>query len=282
MAGKRTLMSCLCALAVLGVFAAQARAVDRGTEINLRAEIGRLWRRGPGGLTWACTGTLVAPDFVLTAAHCIGYSSEHPEQYFFGIDSSSGFMMYQVAQIWNFGAQRTWGDYVPNEDELKAVPRSATPSERGNNDVALLQLTASVPPDIATPSGVATWYIDASATVSLFGYGDGLCHGTYARGAGVKRVNTWTYQVNGGKNSQRLDPTGIICDGDSGGPGVLGGPADGGAVWGVASSTSSSWDEYGDVVYFRPWMEQIVTGMPQPEYRKDRGNPSEWLWAKLR
>jgi hypothetical protein len=222
----------------------------------------------------------VAPDFVLTAAHCIFFSSEHPEQYFFGIDSSSGFMKYQVAHIWNFGAQRIWGDQTPNEDDLNAVPRSATPSGRGNDDVALLQLTASVPPDVAKPSGVATWYIDPGVTVSLFGYGYGSCHtgGTAIRDAGVKRVNTWTYQVNGGKNAQRPDPAALICDGDSGGPGVLGGPYDGGAVWGVASS-SSSVDWYGDVVYFRPWLEQIVTGMPQPDYRKDRGRRSEWLRA---
>jgi hypothetical protein len=58
---------------------------------------------------------------------------------------------------------------------------------------------------------------------------------------------------------------------------VFSSPDDDGAVWGVASSSSSLWDTYGDVVYFRPNMDEIVTGMPQPPYRKSRGDPDEWL-----
>jgi hypothetical protein len=265
-------------LALAGVTEEEARAVDRGATVDTHPEIGRFWRSANGQPQWSCTATLVAPHFVLTAAHCVGFSWEHPEQYSFGVMKGTKSYIYQAAVIHNFGENRSWGDGIPNDDQLNAVPRPASGSGRGNNDVALVQLASSVPSDVANPAGVAAWYIDPGITVSLYGYGAGLCHGVWPSGEGTKRVNSWTYQIHGGDNPQQLDPSGIICGGDSGGPAVTGGPNDNGVIWGVASSTSSLWDWYGDVVYYRPWMDDIVRGTPQPVFRKPLCTNDWWNW----
>jgi hypothetical protein len=245
---------------------------------SARPEIGQFYRAVMGGMS--CTGTLVTPQFVLTASHCVAFSDEHPEQYRFAMQSPGGSMKYTVAQIYNFGPRKTWGDYIPRDEDLAAVFIPAAPSGRGNIDVALVRLTASVPSDVATPAGVVSFYPQAGVTASVFGYGYEFCHGVIGRGAGTKRVGSWTYQVVGGKNQQRVEPTGLVCTGDSGGPAVLGGPWENGLVWGVVSSSSSSWDTYGDFLYFRPWMDDIVRGAPSAPFQRPRGE-IEW-WLKLR
>jgi hypothetical protein len=50
---------------------------------------------------------------------------------------------------------------------------------------------------------------------------------------------------------------------------VQGGLDEDGPVWAVASSSVYQWDWYGDVIYYRPLMEYIITAAPQPEFRKE-------------
>jgi Trypsin len=269
-----------------GIMGREARAVE-GSLTNLRPEIGLLIheydpnriKRNLSGRR-ECTATLVTPDFVLTAAHCVDYSPDNPAEYTFFIYRSNKFFKYQLAAIVNFGETRHWDNVIPSINDLQDVPLHPTPTGRGYDDVALLHLAASVPADVATPSGVASWYPDVGETVTVLGYG-GRCRlgkvGT-ADPSGFKRYASWTYQVDkwDPTNPQRNQPTALICDGDSGGPAVRGGLDDGGPIWGVASSSSSEWDWYGDVIYYRPLMDYIVTNTPQPQFRKDLVHLRPW------
>jgi hypothetical protein len=275
--------ACGLGLACLAMMAApQAQAVEGGAETTLRPEIGRLTRAHGR----SCTATLINQSFVLTASHCVNFSDENPEEYFFSIepaDGSASFMRFQVQEIVNFGPNVNWGGQIPNDNQLNAVVRTPTPNHRGNNDVALLLLVDSVPVQVAAPAGVALQYPAAQSPVSLFGYGYGRCHSVPGSGEGKKRTASWNYQDNTATkpdNYQTISPTGLICAEDSGGPAVTGAPDSNGSIWGVVSSGSSSFDTYGDPLTFRPQMEAIITGRQPPGFRKERHHADAW-WDQL-
>jgi hypothetical protein len=269
-------MKIIVGLCLLGALVAQtdwpALAIEGGIPTTARPEIGRIIRIFPNGQDSRCTATLVVPDFVLTAAHCIFYSAEHPEQYRFDVETPTGLRSYQVARIHNFGPQRFWGNSVPSPEQVNAVPRSPTPIRRGNNDVALVQLAESVPPDVARPAGVMVYYPEDATPATVFGYGENRCHGTRDRAlvsSALERGLTggphpsWTIrsQIPAGPDSLR---------------GRLGRPGDSRPrqrrrrYWGVASSTSGFFDTYGDVIWFRPEIERIVLGRQPAPLRKRR------------
>jgi Trypsin len=92
-----------------GMMLREARAVE-GLPTDIRPEIGLLIHEyDPYRIKWnlsgrrECTATLVTPDFVLTAAHCVDYSPDDPEEYTFFVYRSKDFFKYQLAAIVNFG-----------------------------------------------------------------------------------------------------------------------------------------------------------------------------------
>jgi Trypsin len=73
------------------IIAHEGQAVE-GQLTNLRPEIGFLKHEyNPNRIQRSlsgqrdCTATLVTPDFVLTAAHCVDFSPDNPEEYSFFI-----------------------------------------------------------------------------------------------------------------------------------------------------------------------------------------------------
>ncbi|MFO0611951.1 MAG: trypsin-like serine protease [Polyangiaceae bacterium] len=142
-----------------------------------------------------CSGTLVSPTVVVTAAHCIfpGIGIDPPQviEVFFGSDVNGP------------------GDFVSVVDgQYFATFNVNSPS--ADNDVAVLRLS-EVAPVAPIRMGKAP---SANKDVTLIGFGITSANGS---GAGVKRVTDATVELLAPKTFQMQLLPGGTCNGDSGG-----------------------------------------------------------------
>jgi len=209
-------------------------AVIGGTVTRERPEVGTI--RG-------CTASLVAPDVIITAAHCLGY-----------------------------GSRTTPGSYGQFEINLEDGSQRTFPITRyrsfsrtlGSEDICIMELGEPVPADVAVPLNLAEGEPPRGAELSIYGYG------CTQRG----RSTDWQkrrYDFAQGETTRQL------CPGDSGGPVIW---HDANAVYLINSGyyTGSGEDIYGNVArnhstvraQVEEWTEHDI-GTPDPDPDPDPG-----------
>jgi secreted trypsin-like serine protease len=192
-----TLLACLCALS------APARAIV-GTTEPAAAAIARHVVMVVGGRGSACTGTAIARDLVLTAAHCL----EPRGEYRVAVPDARRLQITRVAQF----------ERHPEFDAESAL------AHRETADMALVKLAEPLPQRIApAPLGARDYFLIGDRFI-IAGYGIDFIGGVQSFGV-LKSATLMTMQHPSSLQLRLADPatkgskSGLgACSGDSGGP----------------------------------------------------------------
>jgi hypothetical protein len=222
--------------------ASEQDSIQGGSKDAKDPAVGLVWIRGGG----FCTGTLIAPNVVLTAGHCVAdpvsafYTGEGVGTSTVGRQPAAGFVAHKVI------------DQIAHPDY-----QDANECPNPTHDVALLRLEN--PAAGTTPLAIARRPPRAGASCRAVGYG---VHSARGGRETIEQKRSGTEKVLAVDDSSVAvkKGTGIVDHGDSGGPLLCGKLIAGTTSCGNDPSPAHTDAYYGRVDNVADWIDATVAG----------------------